>query len=86
MKTITLDVKASDTIYNIRGQIQAKEGIPSKQQSLTFNQVSLLHGQKHLKAYGIEDKSRLTLVMRAPKKPVPQNKKPVPQNKKNQSP
>ena len=35
-ETITFDVQASNTIGNFKGQIQAKEGLPPKQQRLIF--------------------------------------------------
>ena len=35
-ETITFDVQASNTISNFKGQIQAKEGLPPKQQRLKF--------------------------------------------------
>ena len=60
-QTITLKVKDSDTIDNVKTQIQEKEAIPAAQQGLTFAGKQLKNN-KTLKAYGIAEGAQLKCI------------------------
>jgi ubiquitin C len=59
-KTVTLEVVDSDTIYSVKAKIQDKEGIPSCQQRLMFDD-QLLVGSCTLKDHNIQNEATLTL-------------------------
>ena len=63
-KTITLTVKASNTITNVKGKIKAVENLAKSEQRLIFTgkegQVEL-QDARSLKSYNIEKESTLIL-------------------------
>ena len=60
-KTIVLDFNPSDTISNIKGKIQVKEGVPKSQQKLIFAGL-ILEDNKTLSDYKINIGSNIMIV------------------------
>ncbi|KAJ0817854.1 putative Ubiquitin-like domain-containing protein [Helianthus annuus] len=60
-QTITLEVKPSYTIHNIKAKIQDEVHIPLESQELIFNKM-VLHDTDTLASYNINNKSTLTVM------------------------
>ena len=61
--TITLEVKPTDTIMNVKDKIEIKEGIPTGRQRLIFSGKQL-QGWKALSYYNIQRDCSLQLLLR----------------------
>ena len=61
--TISLDVERSNTIYQLKEQIQNQEGIPPDQQRLIYAGKQL-EDERTIESYPFSDEATLHLVLR----------------------
>jgi ubiquitin len=63
-QTITMDFKPSDTIDEVKAQIEKKDGIPPDQQRLIYGGKELsANGKQTLSSFGIGAQATLNLVL-----------------------
>ena len=62
-RTISLDVQITDTVRDLKVQIQDKDGIRADLQRLMFDNKQLKNTES-LSSYGIRDDSVLQLILR----------------------
>lgn len=67
VKTISLEVKSSDTVENLKAKIQEITGVPPYKQRFLFAGKELLEDDRTLADYNIHTESTLTLVIRPPR-------------------
>lgn len=63
-KTVIIEVESSETVHNVKVQIQDREGIPMDQQKLIFGGKELKNGVQTLAEYHIHNESVLHLDLR----------------------
>jgi ubiquitin len=61
-KTIVIEARLEETIYDIKSKVLGQEGIPTNQQRLIFAGRQL-EDDRTVKAYGIQDQSTIHLVL-----------------------
>ena len=62
-RPVTLEVNATDSILELKREVQDKTGVPLKKQSLSFSGIEL-ENERTISAYNIRNKSSINLVVK----------------------